>query len=141
MDTSRICIDTGPLIHYLRNSEPGAGSVEKAVKNSVCFVTAITAYELLFGAARAQRRLSEHDLLGIMVVLPFGYREAQQAAELHAELISRNQDIGVKDVLIAAICLEHDLPLLTTNIRHFERISTLQIISPDSFLENNFRNR
>lgn len=131
VDAPRICLDTGPLIHYLRGREPGASAVEKAVRTQTCFVSAITAYELLFGAARARRWISEEELLGVMSVLPFDQPSARRAARLHAELISRNQDIGVKDVMIASICLEHNLPLLTTNVRHFERIPSLRILSID----------
>lgn len=50
------------------------------------------------------------------------------------ELIRRNQDIGVKDVLIAAICLERSLPLLTLNERHFSRVSGLKVLTPDTLL-------
>jgi len=49
-------------------------------------------------------------------------------------LIRRNQDIGVKDVLIAAICSTHDTPLLSLNERHFSRVSGLQVVTPASFL-------
>jgi len=48
VDASRICLDTGPLIHYLRGREPGASAVEKVIRTSACYVTSITAYELLF---------------------------------------------------------------------------------------------
>ncbi len=134
VDVPRICLDTGPLIHYLRGREPGASAVEKVVKTSACYVTAITAYELLFGAARVRQRFDEQDLLGVMAVLPFDVSGAQRAARLHADLIGRNQDIGVKDVMIAAICLEHDLPLLTTNTRHFERVPLLRIVTAEDLM-------
>ncbi|HBY96165.1 MAG: type II toxin-antitoxin system VapC family toxin [Ardenticatenaceae bacterium] len=109
VDLPRICLDTGPL--------------------------PITAYELLCRAACTRRRLDEQDLPGIMVVLPFDVSGAQRAAQLHAELIGRNQDIGVKDVLTAAICLEHRLPLLTTNVRHFERVLSLPFFSIEEFVQ------
>lgn len=35
--------------------------------------------------------------------------------------------------LIAAICLEHSLPLLTLNERHFSRVPGLQVLTPDTF--------
>lgn len=139
VDLPRICLDTGPLIQYLRGREPGASAVEKAVRGSACHLTSITADELLFGAARARRRLDEQDLPGVMVVLPFDVSGAQRAAQLHAELIGRPQDVGVKDVLTAAICLEHALPLLTMNARHFERIPSLRIFSVEEFVQEESR--
>ncbi|MBI5047876.1 MAG: type II toxin-antitoxin system VapC family toxin [Deltaproteobacteria bacterium] len=38
-------------------------------------------------------------------------------------------DIGVKDSFIAGICEAHNLPLLTRNIKHFNRIPNLKLIS------------
>jgi len=134
VDTSRICIDTTVFIGFMRGQEPNASAMAKAAQDSICYVTAITAYELLFGAARANRRVEEQSLLGFTTVLPFSYAAAQRAATLHAELIRQNQDIGIKDVLISAICLENNLPILTANLRHFSRVPTLQVIAVSDFI-------
>jgi tRNA(fMet)-specific endonuclease VapC len=69
-------------------------------------------------------------LLGIMTVLPIDDAVAKRAAVLHAELIRQNQDIGIKDILIAATCLEHGVPILTANERHFSRVPGLEVIAP-----------
>jgi tRNA(fMet)-specific endonuclease VapC len=69
-----------------------------------------------------------------MTVLPFTEAVARRAARLHAELIQRNEDIGVKDVLIAASCLEHSLPILTLNERHVSRVPGLEVITPEALL-------
>jgi tRNA(fMet)-specific endonuclease VapC len=65
-----------------------------------------------------------------MTVLPFDSGIAKRAAKLHAELISQNQNIGIKDVFIAATCLVNDMPLLTSNERHFSRVLELTVINP-----------
>jgi predicted nucleic acid-binding protein len=130
MDSTRLCLDTNALIDYLKGRDPGASAVEKAVKTYNCYVTVITVYELLFGVARAKKEIGEQALLGVMTVLPFDEGIAKRAAELHAELISQNQNIGIKDVFIAATCLEGDIPLLTANERHFSRVVGLTVITP-----------
>jgi len=94
----------------------------------------ITVYELLFGVARAKKEIGEQALLGVMTILPLSDAAARRAANLHADLISRNQDIGIKDVLIAAICLEHTLPILTANHQHFSRVSGLKVITPSELV-------
>jgi len=129
MDLTRICVDTGPLIAFLKGRNPGAAAVERAVKELDCYVTVVTAYELLFGVARARRQIGEDALLGAMYSLALDIAAARRAARLHDELIRRNQDIGIKDVLIAAICLEHELPLLTMNEEHFRRVPALTVVT------------
>ncbi|MBI3760949.1 MAG: type II toxin-antitoxin system VapC family toxin [Chloroflexi bacterium] len=134
MDSSRLCLDTTALIDFLKGREPGASAVDRAVRDYACHVTAVTVYELLFGVARARKAIGEEDLLGLMMVLPFDDGAARLAAQLHDDLVRRNQDIGVKDVLIAAICLTHDIPLLTLNERHFSRVRDLVVISPSALI-------
>ena len=135
MDESRICLDTSMLIAYLRGQDPAATAVEQAVRNSICYVTAITVYELLFGMARAHKQIGGEDaLLNTMLVAPFDERSARRAAQSHAELLQRNEDIDVKDTLIAATCLEYALLLLALNERHFARVTELQTVTPSQFL-------
>lgn len=134
MDGAALCLDTSVLIAFLRGREPGASAVEQAVNRRSCFVTAISVYELLFGVARAKKQIGEDAMLGMLTILPFDGDAARRAAKLHDALIRRNDDIGVKDVLIAAICLEHALPLLTLNERHFARVPELEVLTPASLL-------
>lgn len=136
MDISQICLDTSAIIGYLKGREPSASAVDRAVKEFDCYVTTITIYELLFGVARAKKEIGEQALLGTMTVLSFNDSAARRAADLHSELISSNKDIGVKDVLIAAICLENNLPILTTNEQHFSRVQGLKVITPSEFLSS-----
>ncbi len=134
MDIAELCLDTSVLINYLKGREPSAGAVARAISDFSCAVTSITVYELLFGVARAQKPIGETALLGVMRILPLDDLAARRAAKLHDELIRANQEIGIKDVLIAAICLEQNLPLLTTNLNHFARVPLLRVISPVALL-------
>ena len=49
----------------------------------------------------------------------------------NARLRKAGQIIGDFDLLIATTCLHHNLKLLTNNIRHFQRIGSLEIISTE----------
>lgn len=130
MDDQPLCLDTSILIAYLRGQEPGANSIVHAVQNYECCVTAITSYELLFGVQRSRKEIGENALLGFMKIWPLDHQAAEKAAELHANLIANNQDIGIKDVLISAVCLVHSLPILTLNAKHFSRVPSLSVYTP-----------
>ena len=130
MDAVNLCLDTNILIDYLKGREPSMSALDKALRDYRCGVTAITQYELLYGMARARRSIGEEALVDALPVLPLDRDSANLAAHLHAGLVHRNQDIGVKDVLIAAICLNHAVPLLTANVKHFSRVSGLTVLTP-----------
>lgn len=134
LETKRIRIDSSALIAYLRNREPGATAVERAVQTTLCFVAAITVYELIFGLARSGQPIGEDELLGAMTILPMDEAVARRAAFLHNSLLKSGQDIGIKDVLVAASCLTHQIPLLTLNDRHFVRVPGLDVITPSEFI-------
>ncbi len=85
---------------------------------------------MLFGVVRAERGSGEQALLVEMTIVPFDNAVAKRVATLHAELISQNQDIGIKDVFIAATCLEQAMPILTANKKHFSRVTGLEVITP-----------
>lgn len=137
----RLCIDTDNLIKYLKNREPGASAVRKAVKEYECFVTAITVYELYFGVEYSKRMEGEEEALGLLTVLPLDEGASKLAAKIHVDLIRRNLDIGIKDVLVASICLQNDVPLLTSNEKHFSRVPNLVVVTPEKLLRRSSRLR
>jgi predicted nucleic acid-binding protein len=134
MDFTELCLDTSVLINFLKGREPSASALGRAVTEFSCVVTSITVYELLFGMARAKKQIGETALLDVMRILPLDDRAARRAARLHSELIESNNEIGIKDVLIAAICLEHSITLLTTNTNHFKRVPNLGVVTPEELL-------
>jgi tRNA(fMet)-specific endonuclease VapC len=134
METENLCIDTNILIDFLKGRGPGADVLERALRNYQCGITAITEYELLYGMERTRRSIGEETLANALPTLPLDKKAASIAAHLHADLIRHNQDIGVKDTLIAAICLGHAVPLLTRNVKHFVRVAGLTVIDSANWL-------
>ncbi len=64
-------------------------------------------------------------------VLPVTEPIIQRFARTRALLRSQGNLIPDLDLLIAATALEHDLTLLTRNLRHFERIPDLRTYQPN----------
>jgi tRNA(fMet)-specific endonuclease VapC len=61
-------------------------------------------------------------------VLPFTDVIAQKAADIYHQLKHNNQLIEFRDIFIAATCIVNDLPLVTLNKKHFQRIDGLEIL-------------
>lgn len=61
---------------------------------------------------------------------PFDSQSAYQAGKIYTLLKKEGKLIGNQDILIASIALTNDIPLLTRNIDHFQRIKGIKIISP-----------
>lgn len=60
-------------------------------------------------------------------MLPFDADAAYQYGELRAELKRRGTPIGDADTRIASIALVRDLTVITSNVRHFQRVPGLAV--------------
>jgi predicted nucleic acid-binding protein len=58
-------------------------------------------------------------------VLPFDARVADEAANIYHRLRTTNRMIEFRDIFIAATCIVHNVPLVTRNKKHFERVEEL----------------
>jgi predicted nucleic acid-binding protein len=126
------CFDTDVLSYVLRR-DPPLGLIRRlaTVPADEQFTTAITAGELLYGAAKRNRPdLTERvrNLISTAVtVLPFDMHAAEIYGPLRSELETKGRRIDEPDLRIASIALAHDLTLVTGNVRHFERVPGLVI--------------
>ena len=90
-------------------------------------------YEVLRGLKlpEQQRKLELFERIASRAqILPLEKSTVELAARLYRELRSAGTPLGDEkdaDVLIAAIVLEQDLPLVTRNTKHFARIPNLKL--------------
>jgi tRNA(fMet)-specific endonuclease VapC len=61
-------------------------------------------------------------------VLPFTDSVAIKAAQLYHQLKRQNKMIEFRDIFIAATCIVNELPLITLNKKHFNRIEELKLV-------------
>lgn len=66
-------------------------------------------------------------LIGLKV-LPFDDAVAKQAATIFNELKKVNQLIEFRDIFIVATAKAYQLPIVTLNKKHFQRIQGLQLV-------------
>ena len=95
-----------------------------------CCISEITIAELRFGAERSNQREEQTRLIDAMydvfTVLPITHAIRLYAAE-KARLWSIGQKLADFDLLIGATAVYHGLVLVTNNMKHFERMQSLQL--------------
>jgi len=70
---------------------------------------------------------SERDrLLSVIAVLPWLRESSDYFGKIKADLERRGKLIDDFDMAIAAIALSHDCGVVTANLRHFQRIKSLE---------------
>jgi tRNA(fMet)-specific endonuclease VapC len=98
-------------------------------------IAAITASELLHGVHRAspehraRREAFVEAVLAAFPPLPFGLLAARAHARIWAELAAAGQYVGAHDRLVAATAITAGWRVGTANLRHFDRIAGLDVLT------------
>ncbi|MFU8869850.1 type II toxin-antitoxin system VapC family toxin [Natronococcus sp.] len=126
-------LDTSFLIDVLRGNEEVETTVQRVDSAGSAHVSAVTVMELWEGIHRSsaseRERTAVENLLIDVRELPFDRDCAMTAGELNATLSRAGTPIEDPDVMIAATALVHDIPVVTNNVDHFDRIDDLEILT------------
>jgi tRNA(fMet)-specific endonuclease VapC len=123
-----IIADTDVLIDYLAGTQPAADQVLGYAESDSLQTSAITCFELLSGARYGKRGDAVRRLVGAIPVLALDREAATRAADVRQQLARAGISIAMADSLIAGIALVNNLPLLTRNRKHFERVEALRLV-------------
>jgi tRNA(fMet)-specific endonuclease VapC len=111
---------------------PGRDLVESLAQGTGYLVTAVTVFELALGGERAHDRRPVDVLLAVPC-LALTRGAALRGGDVLRDLRAAGKGIDVRDAMQAGICLEAGLPLVTRNLRHFERVPGLDIVEPSAW--------
>ena len=125
--------DTDTLSEIMKR-DPSPSLLEKldTTPREHQFTSAVTIGELVFGAERSPRRdhfmmQLHHVVLPMLVVLPFDHGAAEIYGKLRADLELAGTPLQIPDLQIAAVAIQHNLIVVTGNVRHFGRIKRLTV--------------
>jgi predicted nucleic acid-binding protein len=118
-------VDTNIFIDFFRGLEAASTFMKENI-DTILF-SAITEAELLSGKECNNNKDKQKILhfLSQFDKIPVDNPLVQTAGALR-----RNYDIALPDAIIAASAILFDIPLVTKNIKHFEKIKELKIKNP-----------
>ena len=126
---ARYLLDTCVCISMFRNEGHVRETLLKVgIKN--CYISEITVAELFFGLAKAdnkKRKLEDiREVQRMFKVIPV-YSSFKEYGEIRHTLERTGQRIDQFDLLIGATALHHQMTLVSSNLKHFERIQGLEL--------------
>jgi predicted nucleic acid-binding protein len=123
-----ILIDTSILIEYYRKTDKSNSKWISLVRDGYEFaVSAVTRFEIYSGATLSQTEFWD-SIFSQIIVFPYDAGTADMAVKINMQLKRRRKQIDIADLFIAASALQHNLPMATLNIKHFDRIEHLDLI-------------
>jgi len=126
---AKYLLDTCVCISMFRNE----GKVRETLLNvgvENCYISEITIAELYFGLAKAsdkKRKLEDiREVQSLFRIIP-AYSSFKEYGEIRLSLEHTGQRVDQFDLLIGATAMHHELTLVTSNLKHFERMQGLEI--------------
>ena len=118
-------VDSDVLIDALRGQASVKAALTTLAMDGTLSTTVISLYELDCGADTPEERAAIRRLLEGVDIIVLDATSAVEAAKLDRELRQLGRRLEVRDTLIAGIALSHNLPLVTRNRKHFDRVPGL----------------
>ncbi|WGV28835.1 type II toxin-antitoxin system VapC family toxin [Halotia branconii] len=124
-------MDTCVISDFVKGEKNTLKQVKLISPNEI-FVSSLTIMEVKYGLAMNPQRAIKIQsiieiLLGSITILPFDFKEAEQAAHIRSFLKFAGSPIGAYDLLIAATAVINNHIVVTSNVREFQRVPNLQI--------------
>lgn len=115
-----LLLDTNIIIGILNDAIPFKLFEQGEWRISVSAVTIMELYALAGPGRDEEQRIDAAVML--LEVIP-----VDRVVARHAGILARTRRRGKPDLLIAATALEHEIPLVTNNIRDFKHIPGLRV--------------
>ena len=111
-------LDTNVLILHLRERPEITALLTRWGEKRLLYISVATRTEVLAGM-RPREEEWTLELLDSLINLPVDESIADHASRLIYQYARQGIQLSFPDALIAATALQHDLTLVTTNVKHF----------------------
>ncbi len=123
-------LDTNTCIFAMKQRGKVLRRLLQHEPNEIC-ISSITYAELCHGIEKSERqeqnRLALLLFLSEITILPYDAEAAEEYGKIRATLELRGTPIGPMDMLIASHAKATGAAIVTTNLKEFQRIPSLQI--------------
>ena len=124
-------LDTNICIYLMKGTYPALSRKILSIHPQELAVSAVTVYELEYGAAKSgwqeKTRQNLRIFLSAFQVIPFAEEDAIAAGAIRAYLQKQGRPIGAYDLQIAAQGVARGFPVVTHNVAEFSRVPGIQI--------------
>jgi predicted nucleic acid-binding protein len=127
---AKVVVHTDVLLGYLKHRGPAPSVLRRIMARSLCYTTVFNAIEL-FALARSARE--KHAIAEALTAMKLLGLNAKHAPKFGAILAARTAP-GTMETLVAGLCIESGLPLVTSRPARFARVKGLTLVTPEELL-------
>lgn len=126
-------LDTSTIIWYLKNDPKIVSQIDNLEGElTSSYICLAELYEGVYRALNGAEKIEEgikNIFDGLSHIYNIDWEIANKFGQLRAKLKKKGEILEDIDILIAATCLTYNLILVTSNIKHFQRIENLKLLS------------
>ena len=125
MSLKRVAVDSDIILDHL-DGKASPSVLRQLMRLFFCYTTVFQAAEVLSRARTSLELHAMEDAMGAMKLLGVNARGAPR----YAELLRKSRSPDRWTVMVAGLCLESRLPLVSGRVREYRRFGGLLLIPP-----------
>ena len=125
---SDVFVETDVLCDFLVTGQQIRSALRTLVRLCVCYTSVLNATELLAAASHEMERSIVRNLLNGVRVLGFHQRYAETFAQIFSNQKEKKNVITLRSSMIAGMCLQNKLTLVTYRISAYNQIDGLTLL-------------
>ena len=126
-----LCVDTNIVVDILKGDLITIKKMEEFTNTEICITPIIASelYEGCYKSARVEKALVlVEDFISNTTFLDFNIKSCKLYGQIYKFLQSKGRITEEKDLMIASICITHNVTLITKNKKHFQNIPGLKVM-------------
>lgn len=120
-----IVLDSSAVIEFFSGDKRGK-KVKAIINKESIAVTSITVHEVLHGV-KGREKEAIIEFFKSIIILPFDADASLKSIVLEEALMAKGKPLAKLDLFIAAICIQRQCKLITTD-KDFKKVDALEII-------------
>ena len=119
----KICLDSDIIIDLLNKKKQTIDILSNFDAHFI--TTSINPFELFQGKKRGENVI---ELMHSLEVFEFNRSTSLIAGNISKALRKKGNELEIRDIFIASICIANDVELLTGNQKHFDRLKQFGLV-------------
>ena len=125
-----VVVDSDIIIDFLNNIESAVYVFRNMQEQGEeIFTTSVNSFELFKGFEKySNEKISKlNEFFNLINILDFDFGSSKKAANIFETLKSQGNMVDLADIMIASIAIQNNQKIVTRNIKHFSKISDIEI--------------
>ncbi|MBI3195694.1 MAG: hypothetical protein HYZ34_14690 [Ignavibacteriae bacterium] len=129
MKVQKLVLHTDIILEHLISNSIEVSVMRLVMQKYFCYTTVFNAIEVFSIAKTATERTAAEDAMSVLKILGLNAKSAPNYAPLF-----NGKNLRRMNPLVAGLCLESKLPILTRQLSEFRKVHGLTVITPNDIL-------